>query len=56
MAGSEIANVPAGKHDFAFWHEAKGNLKDLKVSENKADRKGQLQYRSPRRARRSISA
>jgi hypothetical protein len=43
----EIANVPAGKHDFAFWHEAKGNLKDLKVGKDKADRKGQLEIEVP---------
>lgn len=43
----EIANVPAGKHDFAFWHEAKGNLKDLKVGKEKADRKGQLEINVP---------
>lgn len=43
----EIKNVPAGKHDFAFWHEAKGNLKDLKVGKEKADRKGQLEIEVP---------
>jgi hypothetical protein len=43
----EIKNVPAGKHDFAFWHEAKGNLKDLKVGKDKADRKGQLEIDVP---------
>lgn len=43
----EIKNVPAGKHDFAFWHEAKGNLKDLKVGKEKADRKGQLEINVP---------
>lgn len=43
----EIANVPAGKHDFAFWHEAKGNLKDMKVGKDKADRKGQLEIDVP---------
>lgn len=43
----EIANVPAGKHDFAFWHETKGNLKDLKVGKGKADRKGQLEIDVP---------
>lgn len=43
----EIVNVPAGKHDFAFWHEAKGNLKDLKVGKDKADRKGQLSIEVP---------
>lgn len=37
-----IENVPAGKHDFVFWHEAKGNLRDLQVGKAKADRKGQV--------------
>ncbi|RIK85229.1 MAG: hypothetical protein DCC67_04210 [Planctomycetota bacterium] len=37
-----IENVPAGKQDFVFWHEAKGNLKDLAVGKGKADRKGQV--------------
>jgi hypothetical protein len=36
----EIQNVPAGKWEFTFWHEAKGNLKDLKVAGGKTDRKG----------------
>jgi hypothetical protein len=43
----EIKNVPAGKHDFAFWHEAKGNLRDLKVGKGKADRKGQVELEVP---------
>jgi hypothetical protein len=43
----EIKNVPAGKHDFAFWHEAKGNLRDLKVGKGKADRKGQVALEVP---------
>jgi hypothetical protein len=38
----EIKNVPAGKQTFAFWHEAKGNLRDLPVGKAKADRKGQV--------------
>jgi hypothetical protein len=38
----EIKNVPAGKQPFVFWHEAKGNLRDLKVGKGKADRKGQV--------------
>jgi hypothetical protein len=37
-----VENVPAGKHDFTFWHEAKGNLRDLQVGKAKADRKGQV--------------
>ena len=36
----EIKNIPAGKHEFSFWHEAKGNLRDLPVSGTKTDRKG----------------
>ena len=43
----EIANVPAGKQTFAFWHEAKGNLRDLKVGKAKADRKGQVVLEVP---------
>ena len=26
----EIKNIPAGKHEFQFWHEAAGYLKNLK--------------------------
>ena len=36
----EIKNVPAGKQPFVFWHEAKGNMRDLKVASAKTDRKG----------------
>jgi len=43
----EIKNVPAGKQAFVFWHEAKGNLRDLKVGKLKADRKGQVQLEVP---------
>jgi hypothetical protein len=43
----EIKNVPAGKQPFVFWHEAKGNLKDLKVGKDKADRKGQVELDVP---------
>ncbi len=38
----EIKNVPAGKHDFIFWHEAVGNLRDLKIGDDKTNRKGRL--------------
>ncbi len=38
----EIKNIPAGKQIFVIWQESKGNLKDLKVGANKADRKGQI--------------
>jgi hypothetical protein len=43
----EIKNVPAGKHLFGFWHEAKGNLRDLMVGKAKADRKGQVNLEIP---------
>ena len=43
----EIKNVPAGKQEFVFWHEAKGNLRDLKVGKEKADRKGQIEVDVP---------
>jgi hypothetical protein len=36
----EIKNIPAGKHQFSFWHEAKGNLRALPVGSTKTDRKG----------------
>ncbi len=43
----EIKDVPAGKQSFVFWHEAKGNLRDLKVGKDKADRKGQVELEVP---------
>jgi plastocyanin len=36
----EIANVPAGKHEFQLWHEAAGYLKNLKYKGGVADRRG----------------
>lgn len=36
----EIKNIPAGKHDFIFWHERKGYLGDLKYEGGKSDRRG----------------
>lgn len=43
----EIKNAPAGKNKYAFWHEAKGNLKSLTVGGKKSDRKGQLELDVP---------
>jgi hypothetical protein len=43
----EIQNIPAGKQAFVFWHEAKGNLRDLPVGKEKADRKGQIEVDVP---------
>jgi hypothetical protein len=37
-----IENIPVGKHQFVFWHENKGNLRDLPVGKAKADRRGQV--------------
>ena len=36
----EIKNIPSGKHEFIFWHEAKGNMRDLAVGKTKTSRKG----------------
>lgn len=36
----EIKNIPAGKHEFQFWHEASGYLKNLKVKGGTTDRRG----------------
>ena len=43
----EIKGVPAGKQEFAFWHEARANMRDLKVGKEKADRKGQITVEVP---------
>lgn len=36
----EIKNLPAGKHEFIFWHEGKGNIRSLAVGGTKTSRKG----------------
>lgn len=36
----EIKNIPAGEHKFVFWHEAKGNIRDLSVGDDETDRRG----------------
>jgi hypothetical protein len=36
----EIKNLPAGKHDLKFWHEAPGNLSNLVTKAGKTDRTG----------------
>lgn len=43
----EIKNVPAGKHEFIFWHEATGNLKKLSVDGKKTSRKGRAKLEIP---------
>ena len=36
----EIKNVPAGKHEFEFWHERPGRLKSLEVQGRGAESAG----------------
>jgi hypothetical protein len=36
----EIANVPAGQHEFQFWHEGRGYLKNVKYKGGAANRQG----------------
>ena len=43
----EIKNVPAGKQEFAFYHEAKGYMRDLTIGKEETDRKGQLKLVIP---------
>jgi hypothetical protein len=39
----EIKNVPAGRQTFTFWHEAPGNLRDLKVGTATTERRGRAE-------------
>ena len=41
----EIKNLPAGEHEFVVWHEAKGNVRDLKLGKEKTDRKGRVELK-----------
>jgi hypothetical protein len=44
----EIKNIPAGKHEFVFWQESVGNLKNLSLgSAGKTDRKGRAKLVIP---------
>lgn len=36
----EIKNLPAGKHEFVFWHGPNGVLKSLKLGKTKTSKKG----------------
>jgi hypothetical protein len=38
----EIKNVSAGRHDFAFWHEAAGFIRDLRVASGITNRQGRV--------------
>lgn len=36
----EIKNIPAGQHEFQFWHEQGGNLSNLSLPSGATDRRG----------------
>lgn len=42
-----IENLPAGKHEFVFWHEANGNMKKLAVGSAKTSSKGRAKLTIP---------
>ncbi len=39
----EIKDIPAGKHDFQFWQEAAGYLKNVKFKSGTTDKKGRAE-------------
>ncbi len=41
----EIKNIPVGQHEFIFWHEGKGNLRDVKLASGKTDRRGRAKLK-----------
>jgi hypothetical protein len=43
----EIKNIPAGEHEFQFWHEAPGYLKNLKFQGGSTDRRGRAKLTIP---------
>jgi len=43
----EIKNLPAGEHEFQFWHEAPGYLKNLKFQGGSTDRRGRAKLKIP---------
>jgi hypothetical protein len=43
LGNFEIANVPAGKRAFTFWHELPGPMRNLKVGSQTADRRGTVE-------------
>jgi len=43
----EIANLPAGEHEFIFWHEAKGNMKNMPFEGGKTSKKGRAKLTIP---------
>lgn len=43
----EIANIPAGEHEFVFWHERPGTLRDVTLGGGKTDRRGRMKIEIP---------
>ena len=44
----EIKNIPAGEHEFIFWHESTGNLKNVSLgSGGKISRRGRAKLKIP---------
>jgi plastocyanin len=43
----EIKDIPAGEHEFQFWHEASGYMKDLKFKGGSTDRRGRAKLTIP---------
>jgi len=44
----EIKNIPAGEHEFIFWHESMGNLKNVSLgSSGKTSRRGRAKLKIP---------
>lgn len=41
----EIKNIPVGQHEFVFWHEGKGNLRNLTLEGAKTDRRGRAKLK-----------
>jgi len=42
-----IKNIPAGEHEFVFWHEAKGNLRTISVGDAQTSKKGKVKLTIP---------
>ncbi len=41
----EIKNISVGQHEFVFWHEGKGNMKNLALKAGKTDRRGRAKLK-----------
>jgi len=43
----EIVNVPSGEHEFYFWHEARGHLRDVQVGTVTSNQRGRARLTIP---------